>query len=36
MGVQSYRDLVAWQKSMDMVETVYRGTQTGPQDEVTA
>ena len=34
MGVQSYRDLVAWQKSMDMVEAVYRVTQTWPKDEV--
>ena len=34
MGVQSYRDVVAWQKGMDMVEAVYRVTQTWPQDEV--
>jgi four helix bundle protein len=34
MGVQSYRDLVAWQKGMDMVEAVYRVTQTWPKDEV--
>jgi hypothetical protein len=34
MGVQSYRDLVAWQKGMDMVEAVYRVTQTWPHDEV--
>jgi four helix bundle protein len=34
MGVQSYRDLVAWQKAMDMVEAVYRATQTWPKDEV--
>ena len=34
MGVQSYRDLVAWQKGMDIVEAVYWVTQTWPQDEV--
>jgi four helix bundle protein len=34
MGAPSYRDLVAWQKGMDMAEAVYRVTQTWPHDEV--
>ncbi|MBM4295847.1 MAG: four helix bundle protein, partial [Deltaproteobacteria bacterium] len=26
MMVQSYRDLVAWQKAMDLVTEIYRAT----------
>ncbi len=32
-GVQSYKDLIAWQKAMDMVEGVYRVTAGYPRDE---
>jgi four helix bundle protein len=31
--VQSYRDLVAWQKSMDLVVEIYRSTQSFPRTE---
>jgi four helix bundle protein len=34
MSVQSYRDLAAWQKAMDLVEAVYRATQHWPRDEL--
>jgi four helix bundle protein len=34
MSVQSYRDLAAWQKAMDLVEAVYRATQQWPREEV--
>ena len=38
MSVQSYRDLVAWQKAdraaPDSVETVYRQTQGWPREEL--
>ena len=30
---QSYRDLIAWQKAMDLVERVYRETASWPADE---
>jgi four helix bundle protein len=30
----SYRDLIAWQKAMDMVEGVYRATRSWPRDEI--
>ena len=33
---QSYRDLIAWQKSMDFVMDVYRTTKTFPRDETYA
>jgi four helix bundle protein len=33
---QSYRDLMAWQKSMDFVMDVYRTTKTFPRDETYA
>ena len=33
MGLRSYRDLVAWQKAMDLVEEVYRVTRGWPGDE---
>ena len=29
-----YKDLIAWQKSMDLVETVYRATANFPREEV--
>jgi len=31
--VQSYRDLVAWQKSMDLVIEIYSSTQSFPRAE---
>jgi four helix bundle protein len=31
---QSYRDLVAWQRAVDLVEHVYRITQDWPRDEL--
>ena len=33
MVVQSYRDLIAWQKAMDLVPAVYSCTQTFPKTE---
>jgi len=32
-GIQTYRDLVAWQKAMDLAETVYEATQPFPDEE---
>ena len=32
--VRCYRDLIAWQKAMDLVTEVYRVTQRFPRDEV--
>ncbi len=34
MSVQSYRDLIAWQRSMALVEGIYKATQTWPQSEI--
>ena len=34
MGVQSYRELIVWQKSMDLVEDVYVATKQFPRDEL--
>jgi four helix bundle protein len=34
MTVQSYRDLIAWQKAMDLVTEVYECTQSFPRTEV--
>ena len=31
--VQKYRDLVAWQKAMDLVEQVYRVSKSWPREE---
>ena len=31
--MKSYRDLIAWQKSMDLVEEVYLGSRHFPDDE---
>ena len=33
-ALKSYRDLLVWQKSMDLVEHVYRLAQTFPKDEL--
>ena len=33
MSVRFYRDLIAWQKSIDLVEAVYRISQRFPNDE---
>ena len=33
MSVKNYRDLVAWQKSIDMVEVVYEITRSFPKEE---
>lgn len=32
--VRSYKDLVAWQKSMDLVSAVYRASQGFPKEEI--
>jgi len=34
MALQSYRDLVAWQKAMELVEEIYRLTRLLPKDEL--
>jgi four helix bundle protein len=34
MTSQNYRDLIAWQKAMDLVESVYRTTQLFPHEEL--
>src|SRR5580692_12137681 len=34
MPVQSYRQLIAWQKAMDFVVDVYRVTRTFPREEI--
>jgi four helix bundle protein len=31
---QSYRDLIAWQKAIELVAAIYRVTQTFPKDEL--
>jgi four helix bundle protein len=36
MTVQSFRDLIAWQKSIDLVADIYEATKTFPKDEVYA
>lgn len=33
MAVLHYRDLIAWQKAMDLVESVYRLTESFPREE---
>lgn len=33
MGVKSYRELIAWQKAMDLSEAVYRATAEFPKQE---
>jgi four helix bundle protein len=32
-GVRNYRDLVAWQKAMELAEAVYRATEGFPRSE---
>jgi four helix bundle protein len=32
--VRSYRDIIAWQKAMDLVEAIYKATQAFPRDEL--
>lgn len=34
MPVQSYRQLIAWQKAMDFVTTVYSATRAFPKEEM--
>jgi len=33
-AVRDFRDLIVWQKSMDLVETVYRFMATFPREEI--
>ncbi len=33
MALQSYRDLIAWQRSMDLAEAVYQKTEQFPKHE---
>ena len=32
--VKDYRDLIVWQKAMDLVEAIYRTTATFPREEI--
>ena len=34
MAAKNYRDLIAWQKGMDLVEQIYGITKTFPKDEI--
>ncbi|MEN6449337.1 MAG: four helix bundle protein [Thermoguttaceae bacterium] len=34
MAIQSYRELIAWQKAMDLVEATYRATSRFPKEEI--
>jgi four helix bundle protein len=34
MGVRNFRELIAWQKAMDLVEMVYRATELFPAKEI--
>lgn len=34
MQVKSYKDLIVWQKSMDLVALVYQATKTFPKEEL--
>jgi len=34
MGVKDYRELIVWQKAMDLVERIYRVTAGLPREEV--
>jgi four helix bundle protein len=36
MEVRSYRDLIVWQKAMDLAEEVYAATATFPKEELYA
>jgi four helix bundle protein len=33
MAVRHFRELIAWQKSMDLVESIYRSTEAFPSHE---
>ena len=34
MPSRNYRDLILWQKAMDLVESIYRASRTFPKDEL--
>ncbi len=34
MTVRNYRELIAWQKAMDLVELIYRHSAIFPRDEI--
>ena len=34
MAVKSYRELIAWQKAVDLVEIVYKVTASFPREEI--
>lgn len=34
MSVRSYKDLIVWQKSMDLVEMIYQVTKAFPKEEL--
>ena len=34
MQIQSYKDLIAWQKAMDLVQLVYQATKQFPKEEL--
>lgn len=34
MAVKNYKDLIAWQRAMDLVEEVYQATDTFPKREI--
>ncbi len=36
MPIKDYRELIAWQKAVDLVEIVYRTTRSFPQEELYA
>jgi four helix bundle protein len=36
MKLKNYQDLIAWQKSMDLVEDVYRASKDFPREEIYA
>ena len=34
MSIKDYRELIVWQKAMDLVETIYQTTRTFPKEEI--
>mgnify|MGYP005870792957 CR=1 FL=1 len=36
MSAKNYRDLIAWQKAMDLVEMIYQVTKVFPKEEIYA
>ena len=34
MASKNYRDLIAWQKAMDLVAEIYKATQSLPKEEI--